>query len=97
MAIADRDDFAEQLVRNQRRVFAYIVTLLSNRDDAEDVFQSTCLILWRKWEEFDPGRDFFTWSCGIAHNEARNLLRRKTAASFAAFRRRNGPSRGNPP
>lgn len=77
MAIADRDDFAEQLVRNQRRVFAYIVTLLSNRDDAEDVFQSTCLILWKKWEEFDPSRDFFTWSCGIAHNEARNLLRRK--------------------
>jgi RNA polymerase sigma-70 factor (ECF subfamily) len=77
MASADRDEFAEQIVRNQRRIFAYIVTLLVNRDDAEDVFQSTCLILWRKWGEFDAGRDFFSWACGVAHNEVRNLLRRR--------------------
>jgi RNA polymerase sigma-70 factor (ECF subfamily) len=76
MASTDRDDFAEQIVRNQRRIFAYIVTLLANRDDAEDAFQSTCLILWRKWDEFDPGRDFFSWACGVAHNEVRNMLRR---------------------
>ena len=76
MASTDRDDFAEQIVRNQRRIFAYVVTLLANRDDAEDAFQSTCLILWRKWDEFDPGRDFFSWACGVAHNEVRNMLRR---------------------
>ncbi len=76
MASADRDEFAEQIVRNQRRIFAYIVTLLANRDDAEDAFQNTCLVLWRKWEEFDPGRDFFSWACGVAHNEVRNMLRR---------------------
>lgn len=75
MAVNNRDDFAEQIVRNQHRVFAYIATLLANHDDAEDVFQATCLILWRKWDEFDPGRDFFGWACGIAHNEVRNLLR----------------------
>ncbi len=77
MAFADRDDFAELLVRNQHRVFAYIVTLLANRDDAEDAFQSTCLILWKKWDEFDPRRDFFGWACGVAHNEVRNMLRRR--------------------
>jgi RNA polymerase sigma-70 factor, ECF subfamily len=76
MSFGDRDDFAERLVRNQHRVFAYIVTLVANRDDAEDAFQSTCLILWRKWEEYDPHRDFFGWACGVAHNEVRNLLRR---------------------
>ncbi len=58
MAIDHRDDFAERIVRNQHRVFAYIATLLANHDDAEDVFQSTCLILWRKWDEFDPGREY---------------------------------------
>jgi RNA polymerase sigma-70 factor (ECF subfamily) len=77
MVSADRDQFAELLVRNQRRIFAFIVTLLTNRDDAEDVFQSTCLVLWKKWEEFDPQRDFFTWACGVAHYEVRNFLRRR--------------------
>jgi RNA polymerase sigma-70 factor, ECF subfamily len=76
MDLGDRDNFAEQVVRNQHRVFAYIVTLLANRDDAEDVFQSTCLILWKKWEDYDPQRDFFAWACGVAHNEVRNMLRR---------------------
>lgn len=76
MAFIDRDEFAEQLVRHQHRVFAYIVTLLANRDDAEDAFQSTCLILWKKWAEYDPHRDFFSWACGVAHNEVRNQLRR---------------------
>jgi RNA polymerase sigma-70 factor (ECF subfamily) len=77
MPSANRDQFAELLVRNQRRLFAFIVTLLTNRDDAEDVFQSTCLILWKKWEEFDAERDFFAWACGVAHYEVRNCLRRK--------------------
>jgi RNA polymerase sigma-70 factor (ECF subfamily) len=77
MASADRDAFAELIVRNERRVFAYIVTLLTDRDEAEDVFQETCLTLWRKWEEFDPDRDFFSWACGVAHNKVRNVLRRR--------------------
>ena len=75
MVFDDRDSFAEQLVCNQHRVFAYIVTLLANRDDAEDAFQSTCLVLWKKWKEFDPSRDFFGWACGVANNEVRNMLR----------------------
>ncbi len=77
MASADRDAFAELIVRNERRVFAYVVTLLTDRDEAEDVFQETCLTLWRKWEEFDPDRDFFSWACGVAHNKVRNVLRRR--------------------
>ena len=75
MASDDQDDFAEQLVRNQHRIFAYVVTLVSNRDDAEDVFQNTCLILWKKWEEYRRPHSFFGWACGVAHNEVRNKLR----------------------
>jgi RNA polymerase sigma-70 factor, ECF subfamily len=71
-----RDELAKRIVHHQHRVFAYIATLLANHDDAEDVFQSTCLILWRKWDEFDADRDFFSWACGVAHNEVRNFLRR---------------------
>jgi RNA polymerase sigma-70 factor, ECF subfamily len=68
--------FAEQFVLHQDRVYGYIVTMLPNRHDAEDVFQQTSLILWQKWDQFDPGRDFVAWACGVAHNEVRNFLRR---------------------
>jgi RNA polymerase sigma-70 factor (ECF subfamily) len=69
--------FMERFLRSQDRLYAYIVTLLPNRADAEDVFQQTSLILWKKWQEFDQDRDFVTWACGIAHYEVRNFLRKQ--------------------
>jgi RNA polymerase sigma-70 factor, ECF subfamily len=71
-----QDQFVEQFVRSQGRVYAYIVTLLPNRDDAEEVFQQTSLALWKKWQEFDPKRDFVRWACGMAHLEVCSFLRR---------------------
>jgi RNA polymerase sigma-70 factor (ECF subfamily) len=70
------DQFVERFVRSQDRIYAYVATLLPNRDDAEEVFQQTSLVLWRKWQQFDPGRDFVRWACGVAHHEVRNFLRK---------------------
>jgi RNA polymerase sigma-70 factor (ECF subfamily) len=77
VSVHDQKPFAEQFVRSQHRVYGYVVTLLPNRDDADDAFQETCLILWDKWMEFDPTRDFTRWACGIAYNVARNYRRGK--------------------
>ena len=75
------DQFAEHFVRNQHRIFAFIVTLVGNRADAEEVFQQTSLTIWRKWESFDTSADFVRWACGIAHNHARNHFRKEKRAS----------------
>jgi RNA polymerase sigma-70 factor, ECF subfamily len=75
MATSSQDAFADCFLRFQARVYAYIVTLLSKRSDAEEVFQQTSLTLWRRWDQYDPDRDFVAWACGIAHNEVRNFLR----------------------
>src|ERR1700722_3814977 len=72
----NHDQFVEGYLRSQDRIYAYVVSLLPNRADAEDVFQQTSLILWKKWQQFDPNRDFVTWACGIAHYEVRNFLRK---------------------
>lgn len=69
--------FAERVVRNQQRVFGYIVSLTPNRADAEELFQQTCLTLWESWERYDPSLDFVPWACGIAHNHVRNFLRKR--------------------
>jgi len=76
MDSSSQDEFAKQFIENQGRLYAYIATLLPNRDDAEDVLQRTSLVLWRKWEQFDPERGFLPWARGVAVNEIRNLLRR---------------------
>lgn len=70
------DQFVQRFIRSQDRIYAYVATLLPNRADAEEVFQQTSLVLWKKWQHFDPARDFVAWACGIAHHEVRNFLRK---------------------
>jgi RNA polymerase sigma-70 factor (ECF subfamily) len=70
------DQFVERFVRSQDRIYAYVAMLLPNRTDAEEVFRQTSLVLWKKWQQFDPQRDFVSWACGIAHHEVRNFLRK---------------------
>jgi RNA polymerase sigma-70 factor (ECF subfamily) len=46
--------------------------------DAEDLLQETSVILWRKFDEFQSGTDFFRWAAQVARNKARDF--RKGAA-----------------
>ena len=71
------DEFVEELLKNQRPLYAYIAILLPNGDDADEVYQQTCLILWQKWEQFDHEKEFLSLACGVAYNELRNYLRKK--------------------
>ena len=59
-------DFSRKLSGLQRSLYAYILTLLPNRTDAEDVLQDTNLILCRKASEYDPKGHFQGWAFQIA-------------------------------
>ncbi|WP_237564849.1 sigma-70 family RNA polymerase sigma factor [Blastopirellula marina] len=67
--------FAELFVRNEAAVYRYIVSLIPNRADADEVFQQTNLTLWTIWDRYDPDREFLPWAFGIARNESRNFIR----------------------
>jgi RNA polymerase sigma-70 factor (ECF subfamily) len=68
-------DFAACLRQHQARLYGYIHSLLRDLNDADDLFQQTTLILWKKFAEYDPRRSFFSWACGIARLEVANFLR----------------------
>jgi RNA polymerase sigma-70 factor (ECF subfamily) len=63
------EEFVQLLTRDQRRILLYIHSLISNWPDAEEVLQNTNLVLWRKWNEFEPGTNFYCWACRVAHLE----------------------------
>lgn len=69
------EQFLEHFAQHHQRVLAYIFSLLPNEQDAQDVFQKTSLVLWRKYGQFDPEGDFLAWACGVAYYEVRNFLR----------------------
>src|SRR5947209_17178610 len=68
-------EFAEYLGRDQGRLYGYIHSLVRDLNDADDLFQQTTLILWKKFGEFERERSFFAWACGIARFEVANFLR----------------------
>jgi RNA polymerase sigma-70 factor (ECF subfamily) len=68
-------EFAEYLRQDQTRLYGYIHSLVRDLNDADDLYQQTALILWKKFAEFDRRRRFFAWACGIARLEVANFLR----------------------
>ncbi len=62
------EEFLSLYNRRQRQIYAYIRVLLPNRDDAEEVFQETCIAFWRAFEDFEPGTDFTAWARQVARN-----------------------------
>ncbi len=72
-----QDNFIAALLENQGMVFRYAMTLTCCRADAEEVYQSTCMTLWEKWQQGVRPDHFGAWSRVVAKNHARNLLRKR--------------------
>lgn len=70
-------EFVGELLRSQRRLYAFIFSLTRNAADAEDVFQETNLVLWQKSGDFVPGTDFLAWSFRIAHFQVLALRKKR--------------------
>lgn len=60
------EEFVELITSFQGRLYAFILSLLSNRDEANDVLQETNIVLWRKSGEYVSGTNFKAWSFRVA-------------------------------
>jgi RNA polymerase sigma-70 factor, ECF subfamily len=69
------DAFCELLTRYQGHIRGYILALVRNRADADDLFQATSLVLWRKFDTFEPESNFFAWARKTADFTVRNFWR----------------------
>ena len=69
--------FVRLLATCQRRVFLYALGLVCNAADAEEILQETNLVLWRKFDQYQPGTDFARWACRIAHLEVLKFRERR--------------------
>jgi RNA polymerase sigma-70 factor (ECF subfamily) len=59
--------FLRLFLQNERRIYAYILTLLPHRADADDVLQDASLVMWDKFDAHHPPDDFAAWGCRIAY------------------------------
>jgi RNA polymerase sigma-70 factor (ECF subfamily) len=63
----DREaEFLKRFLTCQDDLRAVIGSMLRDRHLREDVFQDVAVVLWRKFDEYDPSRPFGAWARGIA-------------------------------
>lgn len=71
------DSFVRLLAQNQRRIFMYVMSLVPNPTDADEVIQETNLILWREFARFRAGTNFAAWACKVAMYQVLAWRKRK--------------------
>ena len=74
--------FSGLVARHRSELYGYIFAVVRSWEDADDLFQAVCLILWSKFESFQPGTSFFAWARQTAKNEVSKFLRHKPEPDF---------------
>lgn len=64
--------FLTLLSQHEAQLFGLLFSLVCHRQDAEDLMQQATMIMWRKFDEFQPGTNFGAWACQVAKNCALN-------------------------
>ena len=62
------------------RLYAYVLTLLPNRADADDVLQETSLVMWDKFDPADPPADFLAWARRVAYHKVLDFYKKSRRA-----------------
>lgn len=78
---AVHEQFMRLYATHHRELFAYVMALVGDEHQAEEVFQDTSVTLWKQFGEFEPapglspGGAFVRWAATVALNQVRNYRR----------------------
>ena len=62
-----RRQFIRLMTKYERMVYGYILSLVPNWADADEILQETNIRLWEEFEKFQPGTNFAAWAIRVAH------------------------------
>lgn len=75
LSAARQEEFIRLLNGAHALLLRYVMSLIGNRHDAEDVLQRAGLVMWRRFDTYESGTDFLAWATTVAFYEARNFRR----------------------
>ena len=68
------DEFVALYVRHEPAVFSFVLAMVRNTADAQDVVQRASMTMWRCFGQYKAGTNFRNWAFQVAKNEALNHL-----------------------
>ena len=69
--------FVNQFTVCQHQIYAFILTLVPNWSDADDLMQETAEVMWRKFQNVGQIDNFCAWGKGIARNKVMNFYAKR--------------------
>ena len=70
------EEFVTLVTNHESRLRAFVVSLVPNWSDAEEVLQQAYLVMWKKFGDFQGGTNFFSWAARIVYLEVQSFRRR---------------------
>lgn len=76
--------FIQRFTGREQDLRRFIRSLVPTWTDADEVLQQTAMVIWRKFDQYDPDTEFMKWACVVARFEAL-AYRRKMARDRLVF------------
>ncbi len=70
-------EFLPLLLSSERELLRYVAALVPCAGDAEEIVQQTAVVLWEKFDQYDPQHPFTPWACRFALNVAKQWMARQ--------------------
>ena len=66
MSVTPTEQFVRHFAGAEHEIYRYVLALVPNGSDAQDIVQETAVALWRKFDEYNPNEPFIPWACRFA-------------------------------
>ena len=71
------EEFVALYVRHEAAVFSFVLAMVQNTADAEDIVQRASMTMWRCFDQYQSGTNFRNWAFQVAKNTALNHLTKR--------------------
>jgi RNA polymerase sigma-70 factor (ECF subfamily) len=73
--MSGKDGYLALFVKHNHHLFNFVLTLVPNYSDAEDILQESAQTMWKKFDTFEEGTNFLAWACQIIRFKVSNYYR----------------------
>ena len=76
--------FVPLFTASERRLRAFIFGMVPSQQDVDEIMQEVSIVLWKKFDQYEPGTEFIRWAYVVARYEVL-MYRRKKARDRLSF------------
>jgi RNA polymerase sigma-70 factor (ECF subfamily) len=75
---SDQEHFSELVRDHETQLRSYILAMVPSWNDAEDIFQATCVQLWQQLDRLEGDEKFGAWAAKIAYYQVLSHRKRQS-------------------